>query len=281
MGTKGVEMAIWNSLENCGDERCDQKVKNGYNIDLEKQGRVKDVKSSRWSKFFEYLLYVAYLLQLISIIIGFRLWDVKRFKHGNEVVDVLVNSQDNAIQHSFEVTVEKLPETEPVYTEHLISHSFGDSWGKPATVKFKPYKGGSYDKIVLELITNVTGRQFDRLVHVFLSDINVWRSSTVEPWGGKTIVSESIKDISQYRSLFDREYLEATLQLDNLVTSRLTGVFNVELLVHYYQSEAEVQTYGPSLREKLLQFFTMPADHITPLAVSYTHLDVYKRQAKT
>ncbi|CAR24027.1 KLTH0F05940p [Lachancea thermotolerans CBS 6340] len=270
MGRKGTDMATEKELERPGVQDLQGNAASDPNFDYEKQGLAR--KNKGGSRPWKHRRNIAVIVCLLLVNLFLR-FD-KNTMFGAKVHGDL-SSPQNRVQHSFEVTVEKLPSTDPVFTQHLLSSSFGDSWGKPAKAHFEPYNGGKYDKIILELVTNVTGRQFDRLLHVFIDDINVWRSSTVEPWGNRTIVSEAIKDISQYRALFDRESLEITLQLDNLVTHRLTGVFNVELRAHYYQTSNDTDVSKPSLREKLLQYFTSPANLITPLVSHFSRTPLF------
>ncbi|CUS24638.1 LAQU0S18e00848g1_1 [Lachancea quebecensis] len=271
MGSKkGADMAIENELERPRPQCLQESGTINPNFDYEKQGLACNNKGG--NKLWKHRRNIVVVVCLLLMSLYMHLGNNSMF--GEELHSDLSSPQDR-IQHSFEVTVEKLPNTDPVFTQHLLSASFGDSWGKPAKARFEPYKGGKYDKVILELVTNVTGRQFDRLLHVFIDDINVWRSSTVEPWGNRTIVSEVIKDISQYSALFDRESLEITLQLDNLVTPRLTGVFNVELRAHYYQINDEIDAGENSLRERLLQYFTSPANLITPLVSHFSRTPLF------
>ncbi|SCV03650.1 LANO_0G05424g1_1 [Lachancea nothofagi CBS 11611] len=267
MGTKGVEMVIWDRLERLeGDKAVRRSITKASVSDREKQGLTSHKKNNFRGPARRT---VAIVVSLLLINLWFRLYSQWEGASTGNVTDVGSHPSDST-QESFEITIEQMPETPPVFTQEILQHSFGDSWGKPFTAKFQPYKEGSYDSVILELNTNVSGRQFDRLVHVFIEDINVWRSSTVEPWGNKTILSHSIKDITQYKSLFKGESLKISLQLDNLVTNKLTGVFNVSLRAHYYKNEEKHHVASSSLREKLFEMFTAPAHIITPLVTRFS-----------
>lgn len=114
----------------------------------------------------------------------------------------------------------------PVCSSKLLNHTFALSWNKPVKVKYVPPPSNvTYNRIVLTLDTTVQGVQYDRLLHVYLANTEIWRSSTIEP-AGKLSHSYAQKDVTLYSSLFKEEG-SLLVQLDNLVTSKLTGAFNV------------------------------------------------------
>ena len=120
-----------------------------------------------------------------------------------------------------------------VYQEVILEHSFGNSWGVPAKKRFTPPADKKFNRVVLELNTTVDGIQYDRLAHVFINDIPVWRTSTAEP-GREWVYTSVEKDISKYLTLFQDGDSSVTLQLDNLIRGKLTGAFNTTLSVKYY-----------------------------------------------
>ena len=121
----------------------------------------------------------------------------------------------------------------PVYQQHLLNSTFGNSWGLPATAQYVPPPASvNFSQVVLTLNVWVAGIQFDRLIHVYVDGNEVWRSSTPEP-AGRDSHTFTQKDVSLYGSLF-RKNTQVMLQLDNLITSKLTGVFNVSLDAFYY-----------------------------------------------
>ncbi|KAL6452202.1 Peptide-N4-(N-acetyl-beta-glucosaminyl)asparagine amidase A [Candida maltosa Xu316] len=123
---------------------------------------------------------------------------------------------------------------EPVYSSKLIHHKFGNSWGKPAVVNFTSPANVSFNAVVLSLHTKVDGVQYDRLLNLFVNGAQIWRSSTIEP-GNKKVFSYFKKDVTKYANLFKGENIEILLQLDNLLSDKLTGVFDVELSVDFFQ----------------------------------------------
>lgn len=232
MGTKGRGMDIWNHVSRARTVATPRT----HSLDLEKQ----ELSRTPRSRVYDRILYALATLLFASLLWGLLpqcpMGAAPSSRGQASGAGLLASNTTSPVQKSFEITIETLPDTPPVHSQHLLTYSFGDSWGKPARKTFAPYREQPYNKLVLELVTNVSGTQFDRLAHVFLNDINVWRSSTAEPYNGKTVVSESSKDVSQYMALFEPdEPIELVFQLDNLVTTRLDGAFNVELLLHYYQ----------------------------------------------
>ncbi|VEU20761.1 DEKNAAC101721 [Brettanomyces naardenensis] len=124
----------------------------------------------------------------------------------------------------------------PVFQQGLLNASFGNSWGHPAIVNYNaPPEGTNFTQVVLTLDLWVDGVQFDRLLHLYLKGNEIWRSSTPEP-AGKLTHTFTQKDVSVYDRLF-RQDSELMLQLDNLLTPRLTGVVNISLNAFYYYNE--------------------------------------------
>ncbi|AET39980.1 uncharacterized protein Ecym_5211 [Eremothecium cymbalariae DBVPG len=186
---------------------------------------------------------------------------------------------DETIIKFSEVTMEGLPVKNRVHRQHLFSHAYGDSWGKPWTESFVPWRGGLYDKVYLELVTNVTGTQYDRLVHVFMDNITVWRSSTIEPYRNRVVQSRPAKDISKYISLFNQEIIREvnlTVQLDNIITPDIDGVFYVEIYAHYYCDACKIAPMDISnyttVYQNLLSYSLTPADYLLPLLEIPTEL---------
>lgn len=126
----------------------------------------------------------------------------------------------------------------PVASQTVLVHSFGNSWGKPARAEYIPpatLPNTTFNKVVLNLTTTVNGVQYDRLAHLYLSDVPLWRTSTAEP-GNKNVVFSAAKDVSEYLVLFQKPG-SVVFQLDNLLNRKLSGVFNVNLTAYYYDSE--------------------------------------------
>lgn len=144
-------------------------------------------------------------------------------------------SENGTKLHEF-IEIPVLPALEygkPVYQQHLLNATFGNSWGIPTTAQYVPPPASvNFSQVVLTLNVWIAGIQFDRLIHVYIDENEVWRSSTPEP-AGRDSHTFTQKDVSLYGSLF-RKNTQVMLQLDNLITSKLTGVFNVSLDAFYY-----------------------------------------------
>ncbi|CCH43087.1 Peptide-N4-(N-acetyl-beta-glucosaminyl)asparagineamidase A [Wickerhamomyces ciferrii] len=149
-----------------------------------------------------------------------------------------------------------------IHQQTILNHSFGNSWGVPAKTSFKPdIDSSKFNRVVLNLETWVDGVQYDRLAHVFIDDIPVWRTSTVEP-GNSLVYSESSKDVSKYLSLFQKDEIDVTFQLDNLVRGNLNGAFNTTLSILYYYQKEHIDLTDPA---SYFQISNRPAQRISKI----------------
>lgn len=127
----------------------------------------------------------------------------------------------------------------PAYSQLLLNHTFASSWNKPVLVKYNPPPSNiTYDRIILTLDVNVQGVQYDRMIHIYLGNNEVWRSTTIEP-AGQASHSFAQRDVSMYASLFN-ETTDLLVQLDNLVTPKLTGAFEVSISALYFKENGEL-----------------------------------------
>lgn len=157
-----------------------------------------------------------------------------------------------------------------VHEQLVLDHTFANSWGKPAKATFSAPKDVPFNKAVLKLEVTVSGVQYDRLAHVFINDIPVWRTSTSEP-GNKTVHSCARKDVTNYLSLFssadggdgESGSTEIVLKLDNLVNKRLTGAISTKLSVMYY--DEPVHDSRSALSRFLYLGARKPAHRVTKL----------------
>ena len=124
---------------------------------------------------------------------------------------------------------------ELVHSASLVKHTFGDSWGTPVAANYTPPSGVEFNRVVLTLNTSVEGVQYDRLANIFVDGAEIWRTSTAEP-GGRAVFSTFKKDVSSYLKLFTKES-KILFQLDNILSGRLSGEFEVELFVDFYNVE--------------------------------------------
>ncbi|KAL4881502.1 peptide N-acetyl-beta-D-glucosaminyl asparaginase amidase A-domain-containing protein [Aspergillus karnatakaensis] len=120
----------------------------------------------------------------------------------------------------------------------LLNHVFGFSYGHPFVGYYEPPKC-DFDTVRMSLTVSSKGRQFDRLAHMYLGDIEVFRTSTAEPTRDG-IVWTYVKDMSQYNSLWRRRQ-KIIFELGNLINDLYTGSFNVTVTAHF-SHEKNVRT---------------------------------------
>ncbi|XP_078439702.1 peptide-N4-(N-acetyl-beta-glucosaminyl)asparagine amidase A protein [Wolffia australiana] len=140
----------------------------------------------------------------------------------------------------------------------LLQHDFGYTFGKPAvTADYRPpprcWRHGRPSKVVLEWRAASRGRQFDRILGIWIGGVEILRSCTAEP-RSNGIVWTVEKDVSRYLSLFSRNQTVAVF-LGNIVDETYTGVYRVNISLHFYA--------GSSDRRR---GFGSPADLIIPIS---------------
>ncbi|KAL5042288.1 hypothetical protein BDW71DRAFT_190307 [Aspergillus fruticulosus] len=112
----------------------------------------------------------------------------------------------------------------------LLNHVFGYSYGQPFVGYYDP-PSCDFDTVRINLTVTSRGRQFDRLAHMWLGDVEVFRTSTAEPTADGIIWSY-IKDLSQYNVLW-HEPQKLIFDLGNLIDDIYTGSFNVTLMAQF------------------------------------------------
>ncbi|KAL3441156.1 peptide N-acetyl-beta-D-glucosaminyl asparaginase amidase A-domain-containing protein [Aspergillus insuetus] len=120
----------------------------------------------------------------------------------------------------------------------LVDHVFGFSYGNPFVGHYEPPEC-EFDTVRINLTVTSRGRQFDRLAHMYLGDIEVFRTSTAEPTANG-IIWTYIKDMSQYNVLW-KERQKVIFDLGNLVNEIYTGSFNVRVTARF-SKEQNVKT---------------------------------------
>lgn len=165
----------------------------------------------------------------------------------NFIKEAILHKQ-NPISHNPFTKVSKSfdilkPETQSnKYDKHVFTHEllideeFGHTWGKLATKTFNPSDiPDDYDFIEMSLDVSINGTQYDRLINMYLNNVMIWRSSTIEPLNRQQTKSRVRKDISRYIALFKNEKeIELKFQLDNIIARDLDGIFTVNLKIDYY-----------------------------------------------
>ncbi|KAH9811836.1 peptide N-acetyl-beta-D-glucosaminyl asparaginase amidase A-domain-containing protein [Melampsora americana] len=120
----------------------------------------------------------------------------------------------------------------------LIEHTFGNSYGKPATINFVPPTdcgpAGSWASVVFNLTATSRGKQYDRLAQLFLNEVEIWRTSTPEPTH-KGIIWTVTRDMSRYMPLLAKSN-PLTLVLNNIIDPnlKLDGEYEVTLSARFY-----------------------------------------------
>lgn len=127
-----------------------------------------------------------------------------------------------------------------VTTQTLVSdYVFAHSYGEPYTVSYTPPDVG-FDEVQLGLDLQSFGMQYDRLAHIYLNNVEVWRPSTPEPCGHNITFSFS-RDVSAYSSLFKKPG-QLVFYLDNIVNDDVDGYFQATLTVSYFDSGTPEKT---------------------------------------
>lgn len=144
---------------------------------------------------------------------------------------------------------------EPECTQVILRHSFSNSYGSPAVIKYIPrcadlkfgasYTAGSerFSKIILRLDAQIKGRQFDRYGAVWLDGVELWRFTSAEPIQDGIWWTAHV-DVTKYRALFSPNRRSAdgsrilVMALDNLVNDIYTGSFNITLTLDFYEFES-------------------------------------------
>ncbi|CAN4102958.1 unnamed protein product [Withania somnifera] len=156
----------------------------------------------------------------------------------------------------FEVTYPiKLPKTKSC-SYLVLKHDFAYTYGKPPVLtNYTPptnCPSKRFSKIVLEWKATSKGRQFDRIFGIWLGGVEIFRSCTAEPRSNGIIWTVK-KDITRYYSLLMTNQTLA-VYIGNIVDSKYTGVYHVEIFVHFYPADKE-----PTLDDS-------PADLIVPIS---------------
>lgn len=88
------------------------------------------------------------------------------------------------------------------------------------------------------------GINYDRLAHLFLSDIEVWRTSTAMPTR-RGIFSSTYKDVTIFSALLRAEP-KVILALDNRQDAVFTAGWNVSLTALYFNDQDQAPVFTPA-----------------------------------
>jgi hypothetical protein len=165
----------------------------------------------------------------------------------------------------------EIPSSNVCATQTLMTHVFASSYGVPFVANYTP-PPCEFNSVVITFTASVAGRQFDRLAAMYLTDTEVWRTSTQEP-NQAGIYWSYTKDMSAYLSLW-KQPQTLIFELDNVNDSTYTGQFNTTLTATFFTVEdapvkADAILPISSLRGYYGEqsVFTIPTDDAT---VKYT-----------
>ena len=93
---------------------------------------------------------------------------------------------------------------------------------------------GPWSKVVLRMNGAVKGVQYDRLGHITIGGVGVFRTSTPEP-SADGITWQVEKDVSSYAPLL-RTTQPVVMELGNVVNDTYTGVLDITVRLDFYQT---------------------------------------------
>jgi hypothetical protein len=164
-----------------------------------------------------------------------------------------------------------VPSSSVCANETLMVHTFANSYGAPFVASYTP-PACDFNTVVVTFTAAVAGRQFDRLAAMYLTDTEVWRTSTQEPTR-TGIYWTYTKDLSAYLALWKKPQT-FLFELDNINDSTYTGQYNTTLTATFLKIEDAPVKADAILPISSLSgaagkqsVFNIPADNAT---VNYT-----------
>ncbi|WP_242111831.1 peptide-N4-asparagine amidase [Luteimonas aquatica] len=128
------------------------------------------------------------------------------------------------------------PADVPACTVEVLHHAFDSFEPARAGIDAARRCPGPWHRIVLRIDGSVKGRQYDRIGHVSVGGVTVFRTSSPEP-SREGIAWQVEKDVSAYASLFTAPQ-PVEMHLGNVVNDTHTGVFDVRLRLQFYPADA-------------------------------------------
>ncbi|MCO5584389.1 hypothetical protein L7F22_038315 [Adiantum nelumboides] len=158
------------------------------------------------------------------------------------------------------------PPHSPCSSLHVFSHSFANTYGLyPPMANYTPPSAHACDNpsnwtlIVLTWSGSSVGRQFDRIAAVWFGGVEFLRTCTAEPTK-QGIVWEVKKDVTKYAAVLAKPQT-ITVQLENYVTEKFTGVFNINLTLDFFP----VSNTGHSKASDPPADLVLPLSALSPL----------------
>ncbi|PBK70321.1 hypothetical protein ARMSODRAFT_911824 [Armillaria solidipes] len=166
-----------------------------------------------------------------------------------------------------------VPQEGPSCQVELLRHSFGDgSYNNPAIVAYSPPTDsdcgdiGQWAAISLNVSVSSNGTQYDRLGSIYLSHVEIWRTSSAEPTKTGTIWN-TIKDVTHFTPLFaeDGDFM---MDFSNIISEELLldGVFDVIITATFYAPTPNFPT--PRTSDLII-----PLSNLSPTVANYFTLD--------
>lgn len=135
----------------------------------------------------------------------------------------------------------------------LLQHDFAYTYGSPPTTAiFKPPGDdticGNWTRAILDLSVFCAGEQYDRIAGVWIDGVELLRTSTAEP-SESGIFWKVRKDVSKYSSVLRTSSSSSSerivsMMLENIVNDIFTGIYHVNLSLHYYAEENKKANHG-------------------------------------
>ena len=121
-------------------------------------------------------------------------------------------------------------------TVEVLRHAFDSFEPARAQIDATRHCPGPWSRIELRIDGSVKGRQYDRIGHVAVGGLTVFRTSTPEP-SREGITWQVEKDVSAYAPLFSSAQ-PVELSIGNVVDKVHDGVFDVALSFRFYRADA-------------------------------------------
>jgi len=128
-----------------------------------------------------------------------------------------------------------VPEGLAACTIEVLQHGFADFEPVHATLDASACPG-PWHKVILRLDGAVKGRQYDRIGHLAVGGITIFRTSTPEP-SPEGITWQVEKDITAYAPLLATPQ-PVEMFIGNVVNETYTGIFDVRVEVQFYRADA-------------------------------------------
>ena len=147
--------------------------------------------------------------------------------------------QDFTFKTQFELhppvfTPKESQEEECAHTQTLVKHVFENSYGHPFVHEYKP-PSCSFNRVNIDLVASVQGRQYDRLGILYLGDVEILRTSTSEPTI-KGIDWRYTKEMDHYLALWKEEQT-IIFDLPNIVNDVYTGPIYVTVNATFFTQQ--------------------------------------------